>query len=363
MQLTSEHSLSLGRDAGMKQQLRLPISASNIVVVKALRGLGDILVGIPGLRALRGHYPDAHIALIGLPWTAEIWRRTAAYVDELIEFQGWPGIVDTPFDPARVPGAMLDLQAREFDLAIQMHGSGVTSNPYTSLLAAQTAAGYYLPQNYRPDGLFVPYREDLPQPVLWVSLLEQLGVEPRGYGLELNLLDEDVLEREALLGTFGAADYEYAVLHPGAEHPARRWDARYFGEVARVLAGRGLRVLVTGSIYERELADAVVAYAGSHGVVSAAGRTSLGGLAAVVSGARLLVANDTGVSHLAAALRTPSVIVYMPVCERERWQPLDVTLHRAVHPPSLGAVIAEVDSLLGAVGPRVPGVAALRYAM
>lgn len=346
----------------MKQQLRLPIDASNIVVVKALRGLGDILVGTPGLRALRGHYPDAHIALIGLPWTAEVWRRTPGYVDELIEFEGWPGIVDTPFDPLRLPGAMLDLQAREFDLAIQMHGSGMASNPYTSLLAAKTTAGYYLPANYRPEGLFVPFREDLPQPVLWVHLLEQLGVQPRGYALDLELLDEDRLECQALLSALDVRDYEYAIVHPGAELSLRRWDPRYFGEVARVLTRRGLRVLVTGTARERDLAEAVVAYAGCRGVLSAHGRTSLGGLAALVSDARLLVANDTGVSHLAAALRTPSVIIYTPVCERERWQPLDQNLHRAVQPPSLGAVLEEVDSLLGSPGASRE-VGALRYAM
>jgi ADP-heptose:LPS heptosyltransferase len=69
-----------------------------------------------------------------------------------------------------------------------------------------------------------------------------------------------------------------------------------------------------------------------HRAADLAGETSLGGLAALISHAALLVANDTGVSHIATALRTPSVIA---ACgsDAERWAPLDIALHRTLATP------------------------------
>ena len=64
--------------------------------------------------------------------------------------------------------------------------------------------------------------------------------------------------------------------------------------------------------------------------VNLGGFTTLGTLAALMEGARLVVCNDTGISHLAAALRTPSVVVFVSSDPR-RWAPLDATRHRPVH--------------------------------
>ncbi|TMB65984.1 MAG: glycosyltransferase family 9 protein, partial [Chloroflexi bacterium] len=79
------------------------------------------------------------------------------------------------------------------------------------------------------------------------------------------------------------------------------------------------------------------------------GRTTLGGMGAVLSRSQLLVCNDTGVSHLAAALRVPSVITFV-TSNPQLWAPLDHDLHRAVgrlgHPPRAEEVIAEARRTL-----------------
>jgi ADP-heptose:LPS heptosyltransferase len=68
--------------------------------------------------------------------------------------------------------------------------------------------------------------------------------------------------------------------------------------------------------------------------IDLAGKTTLGGLAALVARARLVVCNDTGVSHLAAALRTPTVVIASG-SDTRRWSPVDRTLHRVLahYPP------------------------------
>lgn len=97
-------------------------------------------------------------------------------------------------------------------------------------------------------------------------------------------------------------------LFPGSNAPARRWEADRFAELARVLAGQGVRVAVLGGPGERGLTAAVAA--GSPGVVDLGGRTDLQGLAAVLSLCRLFVTNDTGPMHLAASVGTPTLTLW-----------------------------------------------------
>jgi ADP-heptose:LPS heptosyltransferase len=121
--------------------------------------------------------------------------------------------------------------------------------------------------------------------------------------------------------------------------------------VADSFAGDGYRVVLTGTPDEAGIA-ADVAGRMRYGALNLAGRTSLGAMAALLSEASLLVSNDTGVSHLAAALHVPSVIVFI-ASDPDRWSPLDRRLHRVVGregslPEEIGpdAVLREAHQLL-----------------
>ncbi len=298
-----------------------------VTIVRALPGLGDMLCAIPALRALRSALPDAHISLIGLPAVAELIARFGQYVDELLPFPGYPGIPERP----AVVGELLDFLAEvhrwPFDLAIQMHGSGIVSNPFTLLLGAKVAAGFYLPGQYCPDpDHFLLYPANEPEVRRYLRLMAFLGLPPRGEELEFPVLPADRAALAALPAMQKLAGYEYVCIHPGAANPARRWPPQHFAAVADGLAGRGLKVVLTGSTGEAALTAAVGAAMRSP-VIDLTGQTNLGTLAALLSDARLLVCNDTGVSHLAAALRTPSVIVFV-ASDPQRWAPLDSARHR-----------------------------------
>lgn len=117
-----------------------------------------------------------------------------------------------------------------------------------------------------------------------------------------------------------------------------------FAVVARLLAERGLRVALTGTAPEAGLA----ARASGVDCLNFAGRTDLGTLAALLCEARMLVCNDTGVSHLAAALRLPSMVISTGR-NPSRWAPTDKGRHRVLGGDQfvpIAAVVQEVEMIL-----------------
>lgn len=322
-----------------------------VAVVRALPGLGDLLCAVPALRALRAAHPDAHVALIGLESIRPLAERFGAYVDELLPFPGWPGIPELPYDEARTAAFLAEHRGR-FDLALQLHGSGVASASFVEALGAARSAGFS-PSPRGPGWL--PPADDVHEVWRWLRLLGHLGTPARGEHLELPLTRADEDEAAALRPAG-----PYACLHPGASKPQRRWPAERFAAVADWLADRGVEPVLTGTAEERDVAAAVRARMRAQ-PLDVAGRTSLGGLGALLAGASVVVTNDTGTSHLAAAVRAPSVVVLVS-SDGARWAPLDRQRHRVLPEPSgpphpgdpdldlpavpVGAVLREVAALL-----------------
>jgi ADP-heptose:LPS heptosyltransferase len=314
-----------------------------IAVLRALPGLGDFLCAVPALRALRAGHPDAELTLIGLPSTAGLVERFGHYLDELLPFPGFPGIPEVPLDPPRTVAFLADAQRRPYDLAIQMHGSGIATNPFVALLGARRVAGLFVAGLPVPDPeLFLPYPADVPEPVRYLALMEFLGLPAHDVALEFPLLPDDEAAWQELAERHGLSAGGYACVNPGAAEPRRRWPADRFAAVADVLARRGLTIVLTGSAAERGLTAAVAA-AMRAPAVDVAGQTTLGSIAAFLAHAALTVTNDTGTSHLAAALGAPSAVVFS-ASDPRRWAPIDGSRHRA-----LGAVHAPRSAV---VGPR-----------
>ena len=289
--------------------------------------LGDLLCAIPALRALRAGFGEAQITLVGLPWAAELARRFDHLVDDFLALPGFPGLPETEPRVRELPGFLAAAHGRDFDLAIQLHGSGAVTNTIVALLGAARTEGF---------GLTIPYPEQGHEIHRLLALVEALGVPPQGDELEFPLRPRDLAELRALGPELEPGSY--AVLHPGARSAAR-WPEERFAAVADALAAEGLAVVLTGTAGEAAVTERVARIARA-GALDLSGRTSLGALAALVAGARVLVSNDTGVAHLAAALRVPSVVV-VTTSDPDRWAPLDRERHRVVvRPETAEPVIA-----------------------
>jgi ADP-heptose:LPS heptosyltransferase len=309
-------------------------SLRRIAVLRALQ-LGDMLCAVPALRALRAAQPQARITLIGLPWATEFVARFSDYVDELMVLPPVPGLPEQGSQPAsaRAVADFLDeARSRRFDLAIQLHGSGTVTNELLLAMGATRNAGFHAGKPPATNGgsgrrAFLRWQEVEHEVLRCLRLMQAIGVPDQGNALEFPLLQEDFVALHAASDAF-LMPGSYVCIHPGARMPSRRWSAQRFAEVADRLAEKGLEIVLTGTAAERELVESV-AQAMRMPAFNLAGKTGLGAFAALVSQAALVVCNDSGASHVAAAVGTPSVVV---CCGSDpmRWAPLDHDRHRVL---------------------------------
>lgn len=305
----------------------LPKDIKKIAVFRVLQ-LGDMLCVVPAIRALRNAYPKAEIFLLGLPWARTFTDRFDCYFDGFIHFPGYPGLPEQAFDPHTFTVFLQRIQQMEFDLVLQMQGNGSVVNPLMELFGARYVAGFSTPGHYAPDnGLFIPYPDEGHEATRHILLMQHLGIPAAGDDLEFPLRAADYEELQAL--KVGIEPKRYVCVHPGSRGAWRQWPVHYFAALADFCSEQGYRIIVTGTNDERGIVDSVISKMRCD-AINLAGRTSLGAIGALIKDAAMLISNCTGVSHIAAAFKTPSVVLSMDG-EPQRWGPMDKLTHRTIN--------------------------------
>lgn len=298
-------------------------------VFRALQ-LGDMLCAIPAVRAFKERYPDSEITLIGLPWAVNFAERFSRYFSSFIAFPGYTGLVEQPFSPEKFARFLSEVNEREFDLVIQMHGNGSITNRMVDKFNTKLKAGYCPEENRSYGKFFMPYPDGISEVERHLRLMNFLGVPVPNKELEFPVMAEDENGVGKIYAESGLKPGNYVCIHPGARDERRRWSPISFAKVADAVIGCGFKVVLTGTpdetVVVREVAGSM-----RHTAVNLAGKTELGVLAGLVKNARLLVCNDTGVSHVAAALAVPSIVVFL-ISDPARWAPLNRRLHEAILP-------------------------------
>jgi ADP-heptose:LPS heptosyltransferase len=258
-----------------------------LLALRAIK-LGDLLVAVPALHALRREFPDHRIVLATTGWL-EPMVGLVGTVDEVLPT---PGLSQ----PLRVePGVV--------EVAVNLHGRGPESG---GLLAAIEPRRLIAHRPDDPDG--PEWVDGVLERYRWTRLLVEHGIpaDPEEVGIDFPEIPPSV--RDA------------AVVHVGAFYGARHWPADRFAEVAARLRAAGHRVVLTGGDVERERALDITSRAGLDEDDVFAGRLDLVEFAAVVAAARLVVTVDTGAAHLASAYGIPSVVIFGPA-PPEEWGP------------------------------------------
>jgi ADP-heptose:LPS heptosyltransferase len=289
---------------------------SGRMLVVRLDNAGDVLLAGPAVRAVAAS-ADSVTLLAGPHGSAA--ARLLPGVDEVLTWR-CPWIDATPdvVDPTEIEALVDDLRAAAFDRALVLTSFHQSPLP-TALMLRLAGVGWVgaISDDYPGSLLDLRHRlpDDLPEPERALSLARAAGFElPDGDDGRLRVRQplpdvSDLVPERA-----------YVVVHPGTSVPARAWPVERHAEAVAHLSALGWDVLVTGSASEKGL----TARASAAGGVDLGGRTDLPHLAAVLSGARALVAGNTGPAHLAAAVGTPVVSLFAPTVPAIRWAPYGV---------------------------------------
>ncbi|WP_207421031.1 glycosyltransferase family 9 protein [Desertivirga brevis] len=323
----------------------LPVAhVKKIAIFRALQ-LGDLLCSIPAIRALRAAYPHSEIAIIGLPWANSLPERFPDYFDKFVEFPGYPGLPEREFSAPGFAQFLNRMVQEDFDLVLQMQGNGSLVNPMVELLGAKQLAGFCKEGVYVPSkGYFIDYPEKVHEIDRHIALMNSLGIQDKGRDLEFPLYNQDFDELKT--ANLPVEVGKYVCIHPGSRETARQWPAEYFATLADLAAEQGLTPVVTGTKDELAIVNNVISRMKSEAVV-AAGKTSLGAVAALIKQSHSLVSNCTGVAHIAAALKVPSIVISLNT-EPKRWEPLNKDLHKTIewiYNPDFELVYSESKSL------------------
>jgi heptosyltransferase I len=306
-----------------------PRNLSRILIVR-LSSMGDVIHTLPAVQMLRTAFPQAHIGwlieerwaeLLCAPGFARRGPRTMQrpLVDEVhtVNLKAWGKSPLSPSTLQKTATVWNDVRAARYEVAIDLQGA-IRSALLARCSGARVVYGAAQPREspaslWYTRKLIATGRHVIEQniSVAW-AVIESF----RGIAVNWNSTESrDQLPRdqqaetriESRLAELGVE--KFAILNPGAGWGAKRWPAERYGELARGLAGRGLRSIVNYGPGEEELARGVERASGG---AAHALRCPIAELIALTRRARLFVGGDTGPLHLASALRVPVVGIYGP---------------------------------------------------
>lgn len=278
-----------------------------IAVLRA-NSLGDFVVTIPALTALRTAYPRARITVLGDVWHRSLLCGRPGPWDDVTVVPSFPGLrgqSSGPSDTAETRAFFVQQRRVGYDLAVQLHGGGRNSNPFVSSLGARVTAGAR-DTDAAPLDRWIRYSGYQHEVQRWLEVVSLVGAPPVQLEPVLTVTGADAEEAANVLPETERA---LVIIHPGANDPRRRWPPERFAAVARSLVDDGCHLVLVGSEQDASLSAAIAEKVPGQ-VTDTTGRLALSGLVGVLARASLVIANDSGPRHLAAAVGAATVGVF-----------------------------------------------------
>jgi heptosyltransferase-2 len=304
--------------------------------------VGDAVMATPTLRAIRKLYPNAEISYLLRRYVKPIYNGMP-WADQLISYR--TGKTKAKAGKGQFFELAARLKAARFDLAVLL------PNSFKSALVCKMAgiphvAGYdrdgrgfllndKLLPGVKENGKFIP------SPIVkyYMGLAHYLGSQERALNLELFVTDAERREADQVLSRCGVEPGERPgshglppriILNPGAQYGAAKcWLPEYFAQLAdRLIEERNATVLISASPKERAIVDAISRHMKHAPIDLQRAGQSLGSLKEIIRRCDLMITNDTGPRHIAAAFGVPVVTIFGPT--HPEWTEINFAKERKV---------------------------------
>lgn len=304
-----------------------------IIIVRMDR-VGDLILSTPAIKAVRGAYPDSHIALLVRPYTKEAVDGNP-YVNEIITYDksnGEKGLL------GKIK-FIVGLRNKRFDLAIILHPKN-SSHVFAFLAGIPERLGYdkkmgMLLTKKVPHTKQYGLRHEIDYTL---GLLRYIGIVSSDKNLHMPVNRSSEERIKDLFDKNGISQKDLVItIHPAASCISRRWALERFAKVSDMLAEKhGAKiVIISGPGSDKIMGDKVAKLMKSE-PLNLSGKTSISDIASVLRRSKLLVSNDSGPVHISCAVGTPVISIFSRKnrgISPERWRPVgkrDIVLHKDV---------------------------------
>jgi len=285
------------------------IEETRSILIRGTNWIGDVVMTLPAIAALRRTFPQARISILVKPWVADL-LDLCPDVDEVIVYR-------SPGNHAGFGGLLQlagELREQRFDAAVLLQNA-IEAALIAFLARIPIRAGY----NSDGRGLFLTHSvkrtravRRIPQVDYYLEMVRTLGCDADSREAHLALTAKDRGRAAEILQSRGInPPSEIVGIAPGATYgAAKKWFPDRFAAVADRLADEfGVRVVLFGSAADRESTMTVCSHA-RHRMTDLAGETTLREAVALISRCRLFISNDSGLMHVAGALGIPTVAIF-----------------------------------------------------
>lgn len=321
-------------------------NVSRVLVIR-LRSIGDTVLSTPSLIALKRFLPDAQVDILLEDWVAPLLDGFEAVDNVLMIEKGFLSRLKTAWQ----------IRRGQYDVVFNLHG-GTTGTFFTFASGAKHRVGY---EEYQYNFLYnhllssasefwrqqtshsaeqqlallgfvgVPM-EDRPKSRLIVtetalnSLRKKLNAKPQSRKAAISVYPTSDTTESAILNLQSA----FALVHPAAAFATKAWATENFARTAEFLAEKAIKTIAVAAKNETSVLERLVAE--SKVPITTFDDLLLSELTALASKARLFVGNDSGIAHIAAAVNTPTVVIFGS-SNRNHWRPWTDAPNEIVYEP------------------------------
>ena len=270
------------------------------VLVVRLRSIGDTVLATPSLIALRRFLPDAQIDVLLEDWAAPVLDGFNV-IDKVIR-------VSRKNKKSRLEAA-LEIRRNRYDVAFNLHG-GTTGTFFVRASGAKYRVGFaefsygFLYTHLLDSPADFWHKKEIHSAENQLALLGSVGV-PVADKPKSRLV---VTEKARIVIDAKLKNSQFALFHPAAAFATKQWATENFAQTAEFLHEKGLTIIAVAAKNEREVLENLQKSA--RVPISIFDDLTLPEITALASRAKLFVGNDSGIAHIAAAVGTPTVVIF-----------------------------------------------------